>query len=75
MAQVDPAGFQEFENEWFRVTHALADSDHELADALLDYRGQAVDFDAARISQALAQRDQAKEVVDSLMHIIWKKLF
>ena len=75
MAQVDPAGFQEFENEWFRVTHALADSDHELADALLDYRGQGVDFGAARVSQALAERDHAKEVVDSLMDIIWQKLF
>jgi hypothetical protein len=37
MDKVPASRCQDYEDEWFKVTHALADSEHDLADAMLDY--------------------------------------
>ena len=75
MDKVPVSQCQDYEDEWFKVTHALADSEDDLAQAMLDYRAHGADHGSIRVSQALLKREHAKEVVESLMHIIWQRLF
>lgn len=75
---MDPSnlsGFHELESQWLEATGTLARHEAALAEAMRAYRQHSPECRPTRVAQALANHEEARETVNSLMHIIWAKLF
>ena len=68
------SGFQEFETDWIAATDTLARRQLALGEAIRVYRQHSPACRTSRVAQALANQQEAREAVESLMRTIWNKL-
>jgi len=75
MDSSNASGFGDMEQELFEATDTLDRYDHALAEAIRVYRQHSERCTTSRVAQALANHEEAKQTVHTLMQTIWTKLF
>lgn len=75
MDATSPSGFQQFEAQWEEATGTLEHCERALGEAMQVYRQHSPGCRTNRVAQALANYEEAKEGVQSLMRTIWAQLF
>jgi hypothetical protein len=68
------SGFQQLEPEWAEATGRLQRCELALREAMRAYRRHSQQCTTSRVAHALANHEEAKQVVHGLMQTIWAKI-